>query len=70
MTIEDLKAQGMAEFNDIKPFIKFTINHGMNSFGLIDKTLVLVNGSLWDYIPEDELYELNSKTTIIVEKHI
>lgn len=37
--------------------IRQVINHGTNDLGLTDRTVYCVDGSIWDYIPEDGLYE-------------
>lgn len=47
-----------AEYNElVKLGIKRTINLGVNAFGFIDKIIELNDGTQYNYIPEDQLYE-------------
>jgi hypothetical protein len=37
--------------------IKHTISQGINSFGFQERTIICFDGTQWDYIPEDSIYE-------------
>jgi hypothetical protein len=37
--------------------IKRVINHGINDFGFIERTIVCEDNSVWDYLAEDNLYQ-------------
>ena len=65
MNLEELKKQGIADYQEIKDHIVKTIDRGYNDFGLMDKTVVLEDGSYWDYMPEDQLYELNPNPKVV-----
>jgi hypothetical protein len=66
MTLEELLEIKIAEYLELKPFVKASINKGVNSFGFNERTLILVDNSNWDYIPEDGLYELNENSRMSV----
>jgi hypothetical protein len=66
MTLEELLKMKVAEYLELKPFIKVSINKGINSFGFNERVLILVDNSNWDYIPEDGLYELNENNKMSV----
>lgn len=37
--------------------IRKVIHKGRNEYGLKEKEIIMNDGSVWDYIPEDNLYE-------------
>lgn len=57
-TIPHIEYREISELRDIG--IRHVINHGINDLGLIDRTVYCVDGSIWDYLPEDNLYEKRS----------
>jgi hypothetical protein len=59
MTSKEIVEQGFASYKELKDVgIKNTIDLGTNEFGFKERIIILNNNSQWDYIPEDELYEL------------
>lgn len=47
-----------AEYSELKARgIRCTINQGLNDFGLQERIILCDDGTQWDYIPEDELYQ-------------
>jgi len=66
MALDALKTQGYADYSDLKPYIKNTINKGKNEFGFNEKVIICDDGSNWDYIPEDGLYEYNPNSHVTV----
>ena len=47
-----------AELNELKEKgIRKVINHGINDLGLVERTIVCEDDSVWDYIAEDGLYQ-------------
>lgn len=60
----NIHEQGFASYSELKAAgIAEVINKGRNSWGFIDRTILLEDGSRWDYIPEDQIYELVSEGT-------
>lgn len=50
-----------ASFQELKlKGIKQVIEKGKNEFGLYERLIILNDGSKWEYIPEDNLYELQA----------
>ena len=37
--------------------IRQVVNKGVNAFGLVERTIILHDGSVWEYIPEDNIYQ-------------
>jgi len=61
MKNQELIQKGFADYFELdEAGISKKINHGKNKFGLIERTIILNDGSQWEYIPEDNLYELKS----------
>lgn len=58
--LEELTERGYASYFELDKVrsIKKTIDRGVNEWGFKDKTIVDINGRHWDYIPEDQIYEL------------
>lgn len=63
-TIDELLYEGFADYHELSPYIRETINHGRNVFGFNEKTIILTDGSKWDYIPEDNIYELQQSNPL------
>lgn len=60
MTLDQLTEQGFASYSELKATngIKKVIEKGKNDFGFNEREIIDVNGNTWDYIPEDNTYEL------------
>jgi hypothetical protein len=56
---ETIASRGVAEYSELKQIgITKLINRGRNEFGLIQLVVETADGNQWDYIPEDNLYEI------------
>jgi len=67
MTDQELVEQGFAEYIELKEAgIKNTVDLGKNEFGFNERVIILNNGSQWDYIPEDNLYELRRNKLLTI----
>lgn len=62
-----IKEQGYCEYYDLKPFIKHVVNKGKNEWGFNEKIIILEDGSNWDYIPEDNMYEYNRNSNLSLD---
>ncbi len=68
MTIEALKEQGYADYSELKQAgIRKTISLGVNCWGFQSRIIETVDGTQWDYIPEDQIYELRTAEYISVQ---
>lgn len=63
--IETIKKEGFADYATLRPYLAKVINKGLNAFGLRDCTLILTDGSNWDYTPEDGIFELNTSENTV-----
>lgn len=43
------------------PGVRKIIDGGINDFGFKTRVIIAKDGSVWDYIPEDSLYEKRNK---------
>lgn len=47
-----------AELSELERIgIRKVINHGINDWGFSERTIYCDDDSVWDYIPEDRMYE-------------
>ena len=68
MNAEQLVEQGFASYKELKDAgIKNIIDLGTNEWGFKERVIILNNDSQWDYIPEDELYELKINKLIHIQ---
>jgi hypothetical protein len=57
--IELLQKLGYASYFELKKAgIEKVIDKGINAFGFREELVIDCEGGHWDYIPEDEIYEL------------
>lgn len=62
MTLEQLTEQGFASAAELKlAGTKEIKDLGRNEWGFREFLLIDTNGRKWDYIPEDQLYELRAQ---------
>lgn len=62
MTLEQLTQQGFASFSELKEAgITKKFELGKNEFGLNERVIIDNNQNQWDYIPEDQIYELRKE---------
>lgn len=64
-TLDELIKQEFAEFSELKPFINAIIKKGTNDFGFPMRTVITNDGSNWEYIHEDGIYELSNKKVFL-----
>lgn len=56
---ESLADRGYADYKELEEFgIKRSIDMGENAFGFREKIIETIDGTQWDYIPEDGIYEV------------
>lgn len=62
MNLQQLTEQGYATYTELKQAgIKTVIEKGKNEWGLTERTIIDNAGNSWEYIPEDNIYELVNK---------
>jgi hypothetical protein len=59
MDIHELRSIGYATSTELKPFTKNTCSMGKNEWGFEERYIVDTYGGVWDWIPEDRIYEYN-----------
>jgi hypothetical protein len=61
--LERFVEMGFASFSDLERsgHVKQKVNKGKNEFGFTEYELTDTQGNIWDYIPEDGIYELRAK---------
>ncbi len=69
MTLAELKEKGFASYLELKEHITRKIDLGTNEFGFKDKIVELSDGTQWDYLPEDNLYEIRQTPYYIEITH-
>lgn len=64
MTSEQLTLQGYASRRELQEadMIKKQFDLGRNKWGFEERVIIDVNDRQWDYIPEDQIYELSPVT--------
>ena len=65
--MEELIKIGYAEYYQLKPYISEMMYKGKNVWGFEDKSAVCIDGSVWEYIPEDMIYEYSHTKTQIIK---
>jgi hypothetical protein len=56
--LNDMETIQYAEYAELKKIgIKETIEKAPNAYGFRERTIICIDGTTWEYIPEDNLYE-------------
>lgn len=62
MDLQALTERGFADWQELdKAGIKKKFELGRNEFGFNERVIIDNNLNQWDYIPEDNMYELRTK---------
>lgn len=49
---------GYKSYSELKEIgIHSSISKGVNDLGLVDRTIICIDGTVWDYNAEDSIYE-------------
>jgi len=64
MSVHQLTLQGYASRKELREagMIKKEFNLGTNEWGFSQRVILDINDRQWDYIPEDQIYELSPVT--------